>query len=68
MTEDKKKIIEHKIQKALSTYEDAIFLIENNKYHIAVNRLYYSVFYIISALAIKNDFQTNKHAVVTWLV
>jgi uncharacterized protein (UPF0332 family) len=29
--------------------------------HAAENRIYYSIFYLVSALALKNDFSTSKH-------
>ena len=61
MIDDIRKIISHKIEKAYQTLEDSKFLIENRKYNIAVNRMYYSVFYIISALALKYDYNTSKH-------
>ena len=61
MIDEIRKIISHKIEKAYQTLEDSKFLIENRKYNIAVNRMYYSVFYIISALALKYDYNTSKH-------
>jgi len=61
MTDEIKKLISHKMEKAYQTLEDSKFLIENKKYNIAVNRMYYSVFYIISALALKYNYNTSKH-------
>lgn len=61
MTEDKKLAINIKIEKAIATLDDSKFLLDNNKLHIAVNRLYYSIFYILSALAEKDNFMTSKH-------
>ena len=59
----KKKLneIEIKIEKSIATLEDSKFLIENNKLEIAANRLYYSIFHILSALAEKYNFETSKH-------
>ncbi len=37
------------------------FLIDNNKLHLAINRIYYGTFYILSALALKHKFATRKH-------
>jgi len=61
MNEDKNKEINIKIEKAKATFDDVLFLIENEKLEIAVNRLYYSIFYILCALAEKNNFGTSKH-------
>jgi len=61
MSEDKIKEILVKIEKAKATLDDALFLIENDKKLMAVNRLYYSIFYILCALAEKYDFGTSNH-------
>ncbi len=49
------------IEKAYETQKEVKFLIENKYYALALNRVYYSMFYIISALAIKNKFSTSNH-------
>ena len=54
--------INKKIIRSETTLEDAEFLIVNNKLSITVNRIYYSIFYIISALALQNDFVTSQHS------
>lgn len=58
---DKEALIQYRIKQAKSAYEDVAFLIENGKLTIAVNRIYYGMFYILSALAMKYDFHTSKH-------
>jgi len=55
------KLINVYIEKSFAALEDAKFIIEQKKYHIAVNRIYYSIFYMISAFAIKDGFETSKH-------
>lgn len=35
--------------------------IKNNSYHNAENRMYYSIFYILSALAKLKNFSTSNH-------
>lgn len=49
------------IEKAYETQKEVKFLTENKYYALALNRVYYSMFYIISALAIKNEFSTSNH-------
>lgn len=62
MNDDIKKIVELNKIKSLSTLDDALFLIENNKFHIAVNRIYYSAYYMITCFALKDGFETSKHS------
>ena len=49
------------MQQAIETIELARFLIENEKYGIAVNRVYYGMYYALTALALQNRFETSKH-------
>jgi len=51
--ESRKHLIQHKLNKADSTIDDIRFLLDNDKLAIAINRIYYAVFYALSALAIK---------------
>ena len=37
-------------------------LIENNRFHAAVNRIYYGMFYSLLALSLKYRFETSKHS------
>lgn len=60
--EEKNEQIAQFIKKSDQNVEDVIFLIENGKYEIAVSRMYYSIYYILSALAVKNNFQSSKHS------
>jgi len=59
---ERKSLIENYIQKSLATIDQVDFLIENSQFSLAVNRIYYSIYYILSALALKNSFITSKHA------
>jgi uncharacterized protein (UPF0332 family) len=58
---ERKAIIKIKIEKSEKCIDDVAFLIENDKLVLAVNRIYYGIFYAISALALRNSFLTNKH-------
>ncbi len=59
--EHKDLIIKHKIFKAKETIKDAEIAIKNQRYNNAMNRIYYSIFHIVSALSVKYDFSTSKH-------
>jgi len=67
MNDEKLKEINHIIEQAKAALDDSKFLIENKKFNIAVNRIYYSIFYVLSALALKYGFKTSKHIqLISW--
>ena len=59
--DDKQKLIKNYVEKSLESMEDAKLLLINNRNNSSVNRIYYCIFYIISALALKYDFSSSKH-------
>ncbi len=59
--DDKNALIEHRISKAIAAIDEVDFLMSNKKFLLAVNRIYYGMFYILSALSLKYDFSTSKH-------
>lgn len=59
--DEKNALIEHGIARATDTIEEVSFLIKNKKFLLAVNRIYYGMFYILSALSLRYDFSTSKH-------
>jgi uncharacterized protein (UPF0332 family) len=59
--EDRDTLIKYNVEKSKQAIEDSQFLIENDKLYIAANRIYYGIFYILSALALKHRFSTKKH-------
>lgn len=58
---DRETLINYRVEKAKKAGEDVRFLIDSDKLHLAVNRIYYGAFYILSALALKYQFQTSSH-------
>ena len=58
---DRQELIKHYIEKTQNTIEDIKFFIENEKLLVAINRIYYGIFYMLSALAIKHQMITSKH-------
>ena len=60
-TEERKEYIKYRIETAYKSYEAAIILLENNFMNSALNRLYYSVFYIVNALLVKNGIVSKTH-------
>ncbi len=59
--QSRKSLIEHRMAKAGETVRQVEFLIQNNMMGIAVNRIYYGMFYALSALGLKYQFVTSKH-------
>lgn len=59
--DEKNALIEHRITRATDTIEEVSFLIKNKKFLLAVNRIYYGMFYILSAFSLRYDFSTSKH-------
>jgi len=59
---DRNSIVKYRIEQAKDTIELAKFLIDSNRLVVAVNRIYYGLYYSITALAIKKQFETSKHA------
>ncbi len=64
---DRDELINYRIAREKDTAEDARIALENDRLHNAENRIYYAIFYIVSALALKNDFTTSKHSqLLSW--
>jgi len=58
---DRDALIEYRLQQSFDTIELANFLVSSDKLVIAVNRIYYGMYYALTALALKNKFETSKH-------
>ena len=59
--EDRQSLINYRLEQAKDTVELCRFLIDSNKLVVAVNRIYYGLYYAVTALAIKHRFETSKH-------
>lgn len=59
--EDRKQLIKNYAEKSLQAVDDVNFLIENKKLYMAANRIYYGIFYIMSALALGHNFSAKNH-------
>src|SRR5665647_1524468 len=58
---DRDALVKYRLNQAIETIELAKFLVKNDKLVIAVNRIYYGMYYALTALALKNSFETSKH-------
>jgi len=64
---DRQSLIDYRLRQATDTIDLANFLTISEKYVIAVNRIYYGMYYALTVLALKNGFETSKHGqLVGW--
>jgi uncharacterized protein (UPF0332 family) len=57
----KQDYIDYRILKSNEVFDDVKLLAKNKRWNSCVNRLYYSTFYLISALLYKNDIKSETH-------
>jgi uncharacterized protein (UPF0332 family) len=62
MSNFKEDYIQYRIEKCKEAFEDALLLTEQKRWNASVNRLYYSCYYIVSALLLKNNIDTKTHS------
>ncbi len=60
-SEERKEYVKYRIESAYKTIDAARILAKNEFWNSAVNRLYYSVFYAVSALLVMNKIHTKSH-------
>jgi uncharacterized protein (UPF0332 family) len=54
-------LIRYRMEQAHAAIEEVDRLIEIHLLHVAVNRVYYGMFYALSALALTYGFESNRH-------
>ena len=59
--QDRDALIKFRINQAIETVDLAKFLINSNKLPVAVNRIYYGMYYTLTAPALQHQFETSKH-------
>jgi uncharacterized protein (UPF0332 family) len=62
MSEALKDYVIYRISRAKETYFDAELLAESKRWNSCINRLYYSCFYMVSALLVANGFESKTHS------
>jgi uncharacterized protein (UPF0332 family) len=55
-------LVPYRLEKARETLEDARILANAGRWNACVNRLYYACFYAVSALLVKDNLSSSKHA------
>ena len=61
LNDEKNALINLKIERANETIKEVPYLIEQGFYRTAVNRLYYSCYYIVSALLLQKGYEARTH-------
>ena len=61
IVENRDDYINYRFQRAIESFDEALILAENKRWNAVVNRLYYSSFYAVIALLLKNNIETNTH-------
>lgn len=61
MISNKEANIVYRIKRAEEAFEEAVLLANMNRWNIAISRLYYSCFYIVIALLLKNNLNPSTH-------
>ena len=61
MTDSNDHLVKYRLSRAKDTYDDAKILADNERWNSAINRLYYSAYYAIIALLLKNNFKPTTH-------
>ena len=54
-------LINYRLEQAKNTIAEVTVLIKTDLLNVAVNRIYYGIFYSLNALALKYEFQSSKH-------
>jgi uncharacterized protein (UPF0332 family) len=61
MTDEKRALIDYRMERARETIDEAQILFNAGRINAYVNRLYYACFYAVSALLLTRGFSTSKH-------
>lgn len=61
MQDKQAELISYRIEQAKKSASEVTILIEKNLLNLAINRIYYGMFYMLLALALKKGFKTSKH-------
>lgn len=61
MKETREDYIHYRISKSAEIFDDALLLANNQRWNSCINRLYYSSYYLASALLFKNDINAETH-------
>lgn len=61
MSEKQQDYINYRVEKSTEIYRDAVLLAEHERWNSCINRLYYSSFYLVSALLYQRAIKAETH-------
>ena len=61
MNKDEKILIKYRIERSYQSFEEANYCFQGDMFNLTINRLYYSCFYIVTALLICENFYPKTH-------
>lgn len=61
MTGGRDDLVKYRLERAKETLDDAQLLIKSKRWNSAINRLYYSAFYGVTALLLNENHKTTTH-------
>ncbi len=53
--------VKYRFQRAKESFDEALIMADNERWNAVVNRLYYSCYYAVIALLLKNNLETQSH-------
>jgi uncharacterized protein (UPF0332 family) len=59
--ENRQDYIDYRFRRAEESYEDALIMVEKERWNTAMNRLYYACFYAVIALLLQKNVATKSH-------
>lgn len=60
---DRKDYINYRFKRANESFEEALILVDNKRWNAVINRLYYSCFYAVIAVLIKNNIEMRLKSI-----
>ena len=58
---DRKALVQYRIEKAQEAFDDAVYMAADSRWNAAGNRLYYSAYYVVSALLLSDEIPVHTH-------
>lgn len=59
--EDRETLVRLYVEKAKATWDELEIAVESEKWSMAANRMYYSLFHAVSALLVKDQHEVSSH-------
>jgi uncharacterized protein (UPF0332 family) len=61
MKGDINDLIKYRLERSFETFKEAKIMIDNEFWNASVNRIYYSCYYLVSAILLSKNIETSTH-------